>query len=78
VNAFAICFANEQLPARSGGPGSGDKMHALIRTNPDGQPFAGTCVKCGKPGLPMKAVREPCKNFARLTESEALLEVLQQ
>jgi hypothetical protein len=54
-------------------------MHALIRTNnPDGQPFAGTCVKCGKPGLPMTAVREPCKNFARLTESEALLEVLQQ
>jgi hypothetical protein len=53
-------------------------MHALIRTSPKEEPFLGYCVKCGKPDLPMTAVREPCRNTARLTESEALFQVLQQ
>jgi hypothetical protein len=53
-------------------------MHALLRTSPKEEPFLGYCVKCGKPDLPMTAVREPCRNTARLTESEALFQVFKQ
>ena len=35
--------------------------HGLERTNPKGEtPFIGRCVYCGKDGLPMSAVNEPC------------------
>lgn len=50
--------------------------HALRRTSPMGELFIGTCVQCGKTGLRSSAVTEQCSNEARLTETEALLHVI--
>ncbi len=40
--------------------------HALRRTSPKGpgEKFIGTCIKCGKTGLPSSAVTEECDNPA--------------
>ncbi len=47
--------------------------HALNRTSPKGQPFVGTCFKCGMENLPAEAVAWPCENPANLSQGEALL-----
>ncbi|WP_157973399.1 hypothetical protein [Blastomonas sp. UPD001] len=47
--------------------------HSLERTSPKGEPFLGTCTKCGQVGLPMAAVRSPCANPANINDEEALL-----
>jgi hypothetical protein len=47
--------------------------HAIERTSPKGGPFLGTCMRCGRTGLPMSAVTEPCENVAGMTDDEVLL-----
>jgi hypothetical protein len=51
--------------------------HALQRTSPKGQPFVGTCYKCGRTGLPWSAVKEECTNLLRMTQEDALLAAIQ-
>lgn len=50
-----------------------EETHALNRTSPKGQPFLGTCFRCGKENLPAKAVHELCENPANLSADEVLL-----
>lgn len=51
--------------------------HAINRTSPKGQPFLGTCYKCGKPGLTVSgAMSEECPNVRGLTQDEALIEAI--
>lgn len=50
--------------------------HALNRTSPKGQPFIGTCVRCGRTGLTAKRANEECDNPSQMTADEALLAVL--
>ena len=51
-----------------------DNSHALTRTSPKGQPFIGTCMKCGTPNLTMaQAMRGGCVNPANFTQEETLL-----
>lgn len=47
--------------------------HALTRTSPKGEPFAGTCFRCGTENLPLTAVGKPCINTANLSGDEALI-----
>ena len=49
--------------------------HALNRTSPKGKgvPFVGTCMRCGRRGLSMKAALESCENPANLTDAETVL-----
>jgi hypothetical protein len=53
-------------------------QHVLVRTNPKGEAFIGTCVLCGVAGLRMEQVNEFCENVRGLTQEEALLEVIDQ
>jgi hypothetical protein len=53
------------------------RTHALNRTSPKGGPFVGTCFQCGKTGLPIGAVTQPCENVANLTGDEALMVAIQ-
>ncbi|MBO9602589.1 MAG: hypothetical protein J7496_08785 [Novosphingobium sp.] len=45
--------------------------HALVRTNPKGQPFIGKCAKCGAEGLTLKQANEECVNPAGLDWQES-------
>jgi hypothetical protein len=47
--------------------------HSLQRTSPKGQPFVGTCTKCGMTDIPLSKMREECANPANLTQEEALV-----
>lgn len=47
--------------------------HSIERTSPKGEPFVGTCWQCGRTGLTIAAMTEPCENIAGLTETESLL-----
>ena len=49
------------------------EMHALRRTNPKGQPFVGTCMKCGKSGLTMNDMNKPCPNTLGLPNEVAVM-----
>jgi hypothetical protein len=49
------------------------ETHAITRTSPKGQPFLGTCFRCGRENLPAKAVQEPCENLANLSADEVLI-----
>jgi hypothetical protein len=51
--------------------------HSLIRTNPIGQPFVGRCFKCGVENIPLAKMRDECPNPANITESEAVLVVIE-
>lgn len=51
-------------------------LHTLVRTSPKGQPFIGTCTKCGIRGLSPGQMNEPCVNPAGLTNAESLAVVL--
>lgn len=49
--------------------------HALTRTSPKGkgQPFIGTCIKCGIKGISLDEVsRSECVNPAGLNNAETL------
>lgn len=48
--------------------------HALERTSPKGENevFIGTCILCGKTGLPSSAVHEFCVNPRNMSEQEVL------
>jgi hypothetical protein len=52
--------------------------HSLVRTSPKGagMKFLGRCIKCGMVGLPMVAALEPCGNYRRMTDDDALLAVI--
>lgn len=50
--------------------------HAIERTNPKGQPFRGTCTKCGKQDLPMDAVAQDCPADDVVSDEAALLDIL--
>lgn len=53
------------------------EQHALERTSPKGQPFIGTCRKCGREGLTFKDMaNDECPNVRNMTDSEVLLEAL--
>ena len=47
--------------------------HSLERTSPKGQPFVGTCMKCGLTDVPLNRVHEHCANPANITDDEALI-----
>lgn len=49
--------------------------HALSRTSPKGpgQPFIGTCMKCGIPNLTLAQANQPCVNPAGLNNDETLM-----
>ena len=49
--------------------------HSLRRTSPKGpgQPFIGTCTKCGIENIPLIRMHEDCANPANLTDDDALL-----
>lgn len=47
--------------------------HAIERTSPKGGRFIGTCMKCGRPGLTIADMGEPCENIAGMTQDEAVL-----
>jgi len=48
--------------------------HSLRRTSPKGEPFIGTCTKCGLENLTLKqAMSGECANPANLTQDETLL-----
>jgi hypothetical protein len=46
--------------------------HSLRRTSPKGGPFVGTCIKCGKPNIPLAEMRTECVNPAGLNNFETL------
>jgi hypothetical protein len=53
--------------------------HAIERTSPKGpgQKFIGTCRKCGKTGLTLRDINEPCENLLGTTQDDDLLAALQ-
>lgn len=52
--------------------------HSVERTSPKGQPFVGTCMKCGQTGLTMaRAMSEECENPSQMTDDEALVAAIQ-
>jgi hypothetical protein len=48
--------------------------HALTRTSPrgKGQPFIGTCIKCGLQNIPLSRMHEECVNPGNLSNADAL------
>jgi hypothetical protein len=48
-------------------------MHAIERTSPKGDPFVGTCFRCGKTGLTISQSQDYCENTSGMSEDEALL-----
>ena len=52
-------------------------QHALERTSPMGEPFIGTCIKCGRKGLTMRQGFEECDNPSGMTDDEALLRAIE-
>lgn len=54
------------------------KFHSIERTSPKGagQKFIGTCRLCGRSGLTIADVNEPCENMRGLTDDEALIEAI--
>jgi hypothetical protein len=46
--------------------------HSLTRTSPKGDPFIGTCTKCGMQDIPLGRMHEPCINPANLSDNDAL------
>jgi hypothetical protein len=54
------------------------ETHAVNRTSPKGQPFIGTCMKCGKTGLTLAdSMREECENPSRMTDDESLVAAIE-
>ena len=51
-------------------------FHAIERTSPMGQKFLGTCMRCGRTNLPMRAVTEECENIAGMSDDDALLNAI--
>lgn len=49
--------------------------HSLTRTSPKGpgQPFIGTCTKCGQVGLTLGDMHAHCPNPADLSDADALI-----
>ena len=49
--------------------------HSLRRTSPKGkgQPFIGTCMKCGMEGIPLSRMGEECVNPAGLNNEETMI-----
>jgi hypothetical protein len=54
------------------------RLHSIERTSPKGagQKFIGTCSLCGRPGLTIADMNEPCENVRNLTDAEALIEAI--
>ena len=52
------------------------QFHAIERTSPKGTPFIGTCSLCGKTGLRIADISEPCENVRGLSQDDALIEAL--
>ena len=50
--------------------------HAIHRTSPKGQPFVGTCSKCGKQGLTFDDMGKECSNIRNTTQEQDLLEAI--
>lgn len=50
--------------------------HAVERTNPTGEKFVGTCIKCGAEGLGMGDALRPCPADDKVSDEEALLKLL--
>jgi hypothetical protein len=48
--------------------------HSLERTSPKGGMFIGRCVYCGKEGLLIKAVSEPCEKAP--DQNQQILDVI--
>jgi hypothetical protein len=51
--------------------------HSIERTSPKGEPFVGTCMKCGKPGLTFANMQDECENTSGMTQDEALLRAIE-
>lgn len=51
--------------------------HALVRTNPTGQPFRGRCLKCGEENLVMSDGFKDCPQDHALSDKDALLSILE-
>lgn len=49
------------------------RHHAIERTSPKGGPFVGTCMLCGKTGLPASAALERCENQRGLSSDDAVI-----
>jgi hypothetical protein len=45
--------------------------HVLERTNVKPEPFVGKCLVCGKQGLTIAQVTEPCSNPNNITSQQA-------
>lgn len=54
------------------------RFHSIERTSPkgEGQKFIGTCRLCGRSGLTLADMNEPCENMRGLTADEALIEAI--
>jgi len=52
--------------------------HSIERTSPKGERFVGTCWQCGRSGLTLSDMSEPCENVAGLTETESLVMAIEQ
>lgn len=52
------------------------EMHAIRRTNAKGQPFVGTCMKCGKEGLTVADMAKPCSNNTGMPNEVAILKAV--
>lgn len=53
--------------------------HAIERTSPKGpgQKFIGTCFKCGKPGLTIADMNQPCENIVGISEDDAIIAAIE-
>lgn len=49
--------------------------HALERTSPKGEPFVGTCLKCGIQNLTPRQLFDDCDSD--ITDEEALVQILE-
>lgn len=50
--------------------------HALERTSPYGQPFVGTCIKCGQTGLNMGDGLKRCPNDKTMSNEAAMIALI--
>jgi len=52
-------------------------FHAVHRTSPMGEPFVGTCSKCGKRGITLsQSAQEECPNVCGTTPEQDLVEAI--
>ena len=54
------------------------ETHAIYRTSPKGpgQKFIGTCKKCGRTGLKISDMNDPCENLLGTTQDEDLIDAI--